>query len=168
MGATGPRSDEGPAADQPDSHERTGDGYTEDIWGRDVTGAKKTYAHAEAFALMTYRSDDGTEEEVVWNSRDGVTPFVISLRSGKAASHVDWHLDRRVPDYQPPAGSRMFVDLTEERALECARVNAEQWMADPELAAMAREQYGDIETMAHALAAEYLRPGAPDLIEVTG
>jgi len=45
-----------------------------------------SYRHAGAFCLMTYRADDGTEEEQVWNSRDGVTPFVITLRSGKAAT----------------------------------------------------------------------------------
>jgi len=121
------------------------------------------YSHAEAFCLMTYRSDDGTEEEVIWNSRDGVTPFVITLRSGRKASHVDWHRDRRVLDYSPPAGSRIFVDLTADAARQYAAANAERWFAEgPE----ARQQYGTVEAMALELAAEYLsRPGAPDLVE---
>ncbi len=84
-----------------------------------------TYRHAAAFCLMTYRADDGTEEEQIWNSRDGVTPYVIRLRSGKTAAHVDWRNDRRMPDYEPPAGSRIFVDLTEERARAHARKYAE-------------------------------------------
>jgi hypothetical protein len=124
------------------------------------------YRHSEAFCLMTYRADDGTEEEVVWNSRDGVTPFVIPLRSGKSAMHVDWDRDRRVPDYQPPPGSRMFVDLTEEAALAAARRNAEQWFADPEYGDEARRAYGTVEALAADLAEDYLRPGAPDLVEV--
>jgi hypothetical protein len=126
--------------------------------------------HAEAFCLMTYRADDGSEEEQVWNSRDGVTPFVIGLRSGKPATHADWHRDRRVPDYLPPLGSRIFVDMTEEAAQRYARENAEGWFAASDsLGAIARKQYGTVEAMAADLAASYLRQlGAPDLVEVTG
>jgi hypothetical protein len=29
--------------------------------------------HPEAFMLMEYVSEDGSETEVLWNSRDGVT-----------------------------------------------------------------------------------------------
>jgi hypothetical protein len=115
-----------------------------------------TYQHAEAYCLMTYRSDDGTEEEIIWNSRDGVTPFVISLRSGKTAQHVDWHRDRRAPDHQPRPGDRMFVDLTEERARELAKRNRRQWR---------RQSYRDVPSIG-SLVREYMRPGAPDLIEV--
>ena len=72
------------------------------------------YNHAEAFCLMQYSSDDGTEREVLWNSRDGVTPFVISSRNGKKMAHVDWRQDKYVPDYKPKSGMRVFVDATEE------------------------------------------------------
>lgn len=119
------------------------------------------YNHMEAFCLMTYRSDDGSETEVIWNSRDGVTPFVISLRSGKPASHFNWSGDRRVLDYKPPIGSRIFVDLTPERALEKAQANIARWKAEG--------LDKDIDTpmpTAEELARAYLAPGAPDLIEV--
>jgi len=86
-----------------------------------------TYNHSEAFCLMKYRSDDETEEEIIWNSRDGVTPFVISLRSGKTASHVDWRSDRCVPDYKPKPGERIFIDLTPEKAEEYAKRNVRKW-----------------------------------------
>lgn len=85
------------------------------------------YNHAEAFCLMKYRSDDGTEEETLWNSRDGVTPFVITLKSGKTAKHIDWQLDVCVPDHKPQPGDRVFIDLTEDRALEYARRNLKRW-----------------------------------------
>lgn len=81
--------------------------------------------HVEAFCLMKYRADDG-EEEILWNSRDGVTPFMIRLRSGKEASHVEWHLDKYAPDYIPPVGSRIFADLTEEKAREMVRERVEE------------------------------------------
>lgn len=53
------------------------------------------FAHQEAYCLMQYDADDGTETEVVWNSRDGVTPFGITLRSGKPATHARWGEDVR-------------------------------------------------------------------------
>jgi len=72
------------------------------------------FAHKEAFCLMTYQSEDLTETEVLWNSRDGVTPFIISSRNGKQMRHINWSLDRCVPDFKPPAGMRIFVNATED------------------------------------------------------
>ena len=125
------------------------------------------YQHAEAFCLMTYRSDDGIEEETIWNSRDGVTPFVISLRSGKQATHVDWHRDRRVPEYQPPPGSRIFVDLTPERARVLAASTVDHYLADPELGPQLLDQFGDRAQAIDELAQSH-PAGTPDLIEVEG
>jgi len=123
------------------------------------------YRHVEAFCLMTYRADDDSEEEVIWNSRDGVTPFVISLRSGKQAKHVNWAGDVRMPpNYEPPAGSRMFVDITEDRARQAARRNAEQWWDHPDYPA--RAQFASMDEFVELLVRDYLQPGAPDLVEV--
>jgi hypothetical protein len=120
-----------------------------------------TYNHTEAFCLMKYRSDDGTEEEIIWNSRDGVTPFVIILKSGKSASHVEWNNDRCVPNHVPFPGSRVFVDLTRERALEIAKENLARWKDDSVMV-----HYGPYPP-AEKLAVEYLdRHGAPDLVTV--
>lgn len=122
------------------------------------------YEHAEAFCLMTYRSDDDTEEEVVWNSRDGVTPFVITLRSGKQARHTDWRNDLRDPDFRPPAGMRIFVDATPVSARRRAEEFARRWWDDPEFPA--RTRYGSVEEMVEKLVAEWAQPGKPELIEV--
>ncbi len=70
--------------------------------------------HGEAFCLMKYRTDDGTEEEILWNSRDGVTPFGITSRSGKPMKHVDWGNDVYAPHWKPPIGQRVFVNATED------------------------------------------------------
>lgn len=35
------------------------------------------HLHKEAFCLMLYRGVESGEEEWLWNSRDGVTPFII-------------------------------------------------------------------------------------------
>jgi len=126
------------------------------------------FRHAEAFCLMTYRSADGTEEEQLWNSRDGVTPFVIELRSGKMAQHVDWNRDRRIPDYVPPVGSRIFVDLTPERAREHAAVMVEEYWEHPETPMC--DVYVSKEDAINELAKNQLETGGggqPDTIEVT-
>lgn len=79
------------------------------------------YNHAEAFALMKYVSDDGTERELIWNSRDGVTPFTTTCIHGdKTMTHVGWRNDVCNPDYVPLVGSRVWVDMTPEIATEHA------------------------------------------------
>jgi hypothetical protein len=126
------------------------------------------YRHAEAYHLMTYQADDGTEAEQVWNSRDGVTPFVITLRSGKQATHVAWNADVRMPeDFTPPPGMRYFTDLTPARARRHAERAVDRWEADPRHAPGYRQAFGGgRESAITSLAASYLeQPGTPDLID---
>jgi hypothetical protein len=80
------------------------------------------YAHVEAFCLMWYACECGHRERI-WNSRDGVTPFGLSCPSCNQPklSHVDWRLDKCVPDHVPAAGQRVWISMTRERALEIAR-----------------------------------------------
>ena len=79
-----------------------------------VYPSKRNHVHGEAFCLMTYRSDDGFLSEILWNSRDGVTPFVISSVDGRKLTHVDWEHDKYSPDFKPPSGMRVFVNATKE------------------------------------------------------
>jgi len=66
---------------------------------------------------MTYRSDDGSETEQIWNSRDGVTPFVIRSRSGKEMTHVNWQHDKPIPNHRLKHGDRFFGGPPEEPKL---------------------------------------------------
>ena len=110
--------------------------------------ARGPHVHGEAFRLMTYRADDGSESEVIWNSRDGITPFIVTLRSGKQATHIGpWKSDPYRPDYSPPPGSRMFVDLTPERMRSIQQANVERWWDDPELGPQAQRRFGTVEAM---------------------
>lgn len=72
------------------------------------------YRHGEAFCHMMYVSDDGRQIEWLWNSRDGVTPFILVSASGKKMSHAYWGEDRFDPDYKPTTGDRIFVDCKPE------------------------------------------------------
>ncbi len=125
------------------------------------------HQHREAFALMQYESDDGSVREVIWNSRDGVTPFCGTSRDGDTQlTHVRWHEDRYAPDHVPALGDRIFVDLTRDRAMALAEKNAQRfWDTYPPT----REQFASVEECAEVLAAGYMgTPDAPHLEVVAG
>ncbi|WP_157874832.1 hypothetical protein [Paraburkholderia atlantica] len=73
--------------------------------------------HADGYALMWYACSCGHRERI-WNSRDGVTPYVVPCPSCGASSltHVDWHDDQTRPTYTPHDGQRVFVDMTRAQA----------------------------------------------------
>jgi hypothetical protein len=84
--------------------------------------------HKEAFCQMIYRCGKCHFLEVLYNSRDGVTPFMIGCRNcGDAAQHVHWELDNPIRNYEPPVGSRIFIDMTKEKAEKLARERMEQF-----------------------------------------
>ena len=72
--------------------------------------------HDEAYCLIWYESANGEEREQVYNNRDLAAPAVITLRSGTPAHHVYWTDPEYRPNFRPPVGSRMLVDLTPDRA----------------------------------------------------
>src|ERR1041385_5999692 len=99
------------------------------------------YNHIEAFCLMTYACERG-HREIIWNSRDGVTPFVIPCAiCGTEMTHINWRSDRREPAYQPQPGERMFVNMTPEDATALAKQMVEKYWDYPETPM--REMYDD-------------------------
>lgn len=134
------------------------------------------HTHAEAFCLMWYEDEVTGERERLWNSRDGVTPFVISSRAGNTATHVDWHLDSYAPTLIPDVGDRVFVDMTEERAREINREKVELFWEHPDYPL--RERYGSKEEALESFmegwghrwtdggGTEHFSPG-PDVVVVT-
>jgi hypothetical protein len=128
------------------------------------------HAHGEAFCRMLYVCE-GPERhaERIWNSRDGVTPFIVGCRScGASARHELWDQDEHAPGYQPAIGERIFVDLNPERAAMLARRNVERFMQDPGERQRILVRYGSADELARRLAVGYVEhEGSPDLIEVT-
>jgi hypothetical protein len=117
---------------------------------------------------MQYESDDGSVREVIWNSRDGVTPFGITAKDGKTElRHVRWREDRYAPDHTPALGDRIFVDLTPDLAKAAALANAKRFWDDPQYPASQTGRWADVEAMAEDLAKGYLTPGAPHLLVVS-
>ena len=128
-------------------------------------------SHAEAFKLMKYRTDDGLEWEIIWNSRDGVTPFVVESKTGKEMAHVDWDQDAIVPiNYKPTPGTRMFVDATEKLLREkCWAYVNKYWKGDGTLMnpGMATTFQGKSrQSVVDYFLKEWTKPGSPCLVEV--
>ncbi|MGD9156860.1 MAG: hypothetical protein PVG39_00500 [Desulfobacteraceae bacterium] len=70
------------------------------------------YPH-EAFALMEYGCEECGKVEIIWNSRDGVTPFMVGCPFCRGTmQHINWSHDRFTPNYIPPIGSRVFFSCT--------------------------------------------------------
>lgn len=85
----------------------------------------------EGFCLMLYRNEDTNYEEWIWNSRDGVTPFIIpDAKDGGEMKHVEWFRDVVAPFFVPSVGSRVFIDLTDTRSRILATRAADRAVAD--------------------------------------
>lgn len=121
--------------------------------------------HAEAFCLMQYETDDGTDGEVVWNSRDGVTPFVIRLPSGRVASHKRWQEDVCMgPDWRPSRWLRLraFRDMSREAYVQAQRERIDSMWDDPEI--LMREDGRSKDEWLEVLARDW-EPGMPELVD---
>lgn len=123
------------------------------------------YHYGEAFCLMQYDSDDGTETEVIWNSRDGVSPFTIPLKSGKVGSHARWEEDVRACENMARAlGVRWFVDATRKNLADSAVRWVEKYWDDPEYPMSLR--YETEEVAREAMLDAWLeQPGSPTLVD---
>ena len=123
----------------------------------------------DAFRVMIYKDEAGNLE-TIWNSRDGVTPFIVRSKQGLESRHIAWGNDRFEPYYVPPIGSRIFIDLTMEKALESRARYYDRMSNDIECGPDFKKYYPDRDAAIRALAEEDMAsfaPHTPDLVEVT-
>lgn len=80
----------------------------------------KKHNHKEAFCLMSYSCTSCGHAESIWNSRDGVTPFGTRCPSCGEQNlvHINWQLDRYIPDYKLIKYQKFWRDGTKEEAIE--------------------------------------------------
>lgn len=78
----------------------------------------RNYKHKEAFCLMNYICEDCKHHEVIWNSRDGVTPFGTSCPSCGSGSlmHVYFRSDIHVSDHKLNKFQKYWRDGTDKEA----------------------------------------------------
>lgn len=131
-----------------------------------MSAKARGYQHGEAFSLMHYRSKVSGVEEVLWNSRDGVTPFIIpSTDWSHSMEHVRWEDDRCVPTYVPAVGMRIFVDASEDTAHADA-VRLVDLRPEIVVRQFAGNRRRAIKTIAHQSLTAH-GPGTPAIVEVT-
>lgn len=117
------------------------------------------YKHPEAFCLMKYQSEDGEEEEILWNSRDGVTPFFIGNKVGtKSMKHINWNEDVRAIGHKPQPGDRVFMDLSKEDNIAYTKVKVDELWEHEEFAL--KDQFESKEEAVESLTAGW-QPGSP-------
>ena len=78
---------------------------------------RKAHQHGEAFCLMHYRCTVCDHEEVFWNARDGMTPFVLSSgcpACGEDMLHVEWDQDEYAPEHCPEPGQGVWINTPPE------------------------------------------------------
>lgn len=84
--------------------------------------SKEHFNHGEAYRLMKYADTVTGNIEIIWNSRDGVTPFCETSKEGNEAQHIDWKGDEFSRFHVPAIGDRIFMTAThamvEDRAKE--------------------------------------------------
>lgn len=86
---------------------------------------KKQKKHGEGFALMLYQGERTKRVVDIWNSRDGVTPFMVDI-DGEKYQHIAFGFDRHVPDHQLRPGDYFFRDITEVEAERYAAMVADR------------------------------------------
>ena len=126
------------------------------------------HRHAEAYMMMTYAARDGSgDSELIWNSRDGVTPFVTHLRDGRPATHrAAPATDCYDPGYVPHPGERVWADMTRAYAERAATWQYDRCQGDPGWAARMAE-LGSRGQAIRFLATTYTaNPGCPVLLTV--
>lgn len=118
--------------------------------------ASNGHHHVEAFCLMHYACRCG-HHEVIWNSRDGVTPFSApcpSCGDGMGMTHVAFNADVYAPGHQPHHGQRIWVDMTWNRAEEIAKAR---------IAAATQQGYTGHVNVANLAASIFNEGRAPDM-----
>jgi hypothetical protein len=130
---------------------------------------RREFNHGEAFCHMMYMSDDGRQIEWLWNSRDGVTPFVISSPTGKAMQHSYFGEDRFDPNYVPKPGDRIFVDCLPDMIRNKAREYVEKFWEEGSIP-MSRhpffEPLGKEASVRHFIE-EWTKPGSPHVLTIS-
>lgn len=106
--------------------------------------SKNKCDHVEAYWLMLYKCGECGFIEVLWNSRDGVTPFIIGCKNCSGESiHIIGALDKRMPNYVPLSGQRVFVNMTRERAEEIVEKRIKS-VPHPAYPPMTKERFDSI------------------------
>lgn len=121
------------------------------------------YQHAEAYCLMTYQCEMCGHTERLWNSRDGVTPYIINCdRCDQPSRHIDFQRDLCKPKHVPTKGQRVFIDFPLELKEPLARRRVKRFF---ERTKGSRWEDDAFEQMVQDVIRSY-HPGNPFIVKV--
>lgn len=121
--------------------------------------------HKEAFCLMQYECEKCSKLEIIWNSRDGVTPFVVGCNCCDGSmEHVNWGMDEYVPNHYPHKGNRVFVDTSKQITEIYIRARIGLYWNHPEIPMS--ERFKTKEEALKALTADTNHEGEPYIITI--
>ena len=105
---------------------------------------------------MQYEYEDCKIIEIIWNSRDGVTPFCVGCQNCDGTMrHINWQHDACKRDHKSKEGDRIFIDLTFEKAKRLAIHRMVQFGESEDSLS------GDVESLARS----FMEPtGQPDCV----
>ncbi|MBK8199192.1 MAG: hypothetical protein IPK75_12585 [Acidobacteria bacterium] len=111
---------------------------------------------------MKYRCDECGHQEVIWNSRDGVTPFSMGCPScgGLSLLHCDFRGDVYAPGHALNRGQRFWRDGTPEEAEAIMRRRFEMMRAEYPIAPERAEEI--VRQIRDGTCTEF-RPGWPTI-----
>ncbi len=127
---------------------------------------KPKFQYVEAFCLMLYACEECGHREILWNSRDGVTPFTIGCTACEmdlkgTMSHINFAQDYRTgPKYRPWSAMRIFVNISKEQHKVYKTAFVNQWWGDPK--SMIQQTYGTKEKAVEELCKDF-KEGEPDV-----
>jgi hypothetical protein len=87
--------------------------------------SKAEHQYGERFCLMLYQGQKTGRIVDIWNSRNGVTPFMVDI-DGETYQHVHFQRDRPAPDHQLRPGDYFFRGITEAEAERYAAMVADR------------------------------------------
>ena len=75
----------------------------------------KQYNFAEAYCIMLYRCEKCKKIEMIWNSRDGVTPFCVNcVNCNGLMQSFAWKVWVRIKKLEAIDNIRVFIDSSNE------------------------------------------------------
>ena len=123
--------------------------------------------HQEAFHIMAYQCDKCSFLEYIWNSRDGVTPFMTSCLFDDCDGLTAHVFPRRMGLMEQtaiilkPFVSRVFVDMTQERAKMFAIKRMDSMIDQGYILPEGEDYYQSIDRLTQSL---YHNGDAPDVL----
>ena len=114
------------------------------------------HLHKEAFHLMWYECEKCKCRERLWNSRDGVTPFMLNctICSG-LMQHIAWRSDEYAPNFMPAKGQRVFIDTPKDIFALYMKARVQEYWDHPDPNVRMRDRYENKDEIFKGLMTSY-------------